>query len=138
MENTLASTASPFDLNLNGLTGALDKHQRLGSVLNLSRATSLTNLEINDLSAEPTIVAIAQGSPNPATARYPNSVMNGDFLLRGNSIATLVGDGLDEFTTWDFDLTRDPDFASLTSTTLLASAELTLTLKPTFGIDLGG
>lgn len=147
MDDILASTSSPFDLNVGagltgtdgyGLSGALENHQLLATPLSRSRATNLTNLEIQNLLAEPTIVAIAQGSPTPSTARYPNTVTNGDFLLRGNSIATLVGDGLDEFTTWDFDLTRDPDFTSLTSTTLLASAELTLTLKPTFGIDTDG
>jgi hypothetical protein len=143
----LTSTTSPFDLNTGaglignngyGFTGALDNHQLLHTTLSLSRAASLTNLEINNLLAEPTIVAIAQGNSTPPTARYPNTVTNGDFLLGGNSIATLVGDGLDEFTTWTFDLTRDADFTDLTDTTLLASAELTLTLKTIFGIETDG
>jgi subtilisin family serine protease len=147
METILTNTTSPFALDAGvgltgangyGLTGVLDNPQVFGTAINLSHATSLTDLEITNLLAEPTIVAIAQGNPTPATDQYPNPVTNGDFLLRGNSIATLVGDGLDEFTTWDFDLTRDPDFTSLTTTTLLASAELTLTLKPTFGVDTDG
>jgi len=147
MDNILASTSSPFNLNVGagltgtdgyGLSGALENRQLLATPLNRSRATNLTNLEIQNLLAEPTIVAIAQGNSNPPTARYPNTVTNGDFLLGGNSIATLVGDGLDEFTTWTFDLTRDADFTDLTDTSLLASAELTLTLKTNFGIETDG
>ncbi|MBF2025303.1 MAG: S8 family serine peptidase [Oscillatoriales cyanobacterium C42_A2020_001] len=147
MDDILASTSSPFDRNVGagltgtdgyGLSGALENRQLLATPLSRSRATNLTNLEIQNLLAEPTIVAIAQGNSTPPTARYPNTVTNGDFLLGGNAIATLVGDGLDEFTTWTFDLTHDPDFTDLTDTTLLASAELTLTLKTTFGIDTDG
>jgi hypothetical protein len=77
------------------------------------------------------VTASATGDLVPETAEYPNTVQNGDFTIAGNSIATHVGDGNDEYTTWDFDFTADPNFASFSaSSDPLASAFLTLTLTP--------
>ncbi len=100
----------------------------------LSHPFQQRDLQLYARAADSLITAIAQGSPTPSTTRYPNTVTNGDFLIQGNSIATLIGDGADESTTWTFDFTTDPDFTSLTHSTLLASAQLTLTLEPTNGL----
>lgn len=70
------------------------------------------------------------GSQQPGTATWPNTVTNGDFTITGNSIATLVGNGVDESTTWTFDLTTDPDYALFLPDLQLVSAMLTLELTP--------
>jgi hypothetical protein len=77
-----------------------------------------------------TITATASGSLRPRMASFPATVTNGDFTIAGNAIAALVGDGVDEQTTWTFDFTGDPDFSSFSTSLPLASAPLTLTLRP--------
>ena len=74
------------------------------------------------------ITATATGSLTLPTATFPEAVTNGDFLIRGNSIATTVGNIADEFTTWNFDFTPDPDFSTFSTVGGLKSALLTMTL----------
>ena len=74
-----------------------------------------------------TISATASGSLTPPTAIFPATVTNGDFTITGNAIASVVGDGNDETTTWTFDF---PDFPLFSTTLPLSSAPLTLTLTP--------
>lgn len=83
-----------------------------------------------------TIVADANGSTSLNTTYYPNSLTNGDFTIysiSGGPPANLIGDGLDEHTTWDFDFTSDASydqFISEATTSDLISAYLTLTITP--------
>ena len=143
MEDILTTTASPFDLSAGlgllgndgyRLPGALDNHQNFGTALSAPQAISIISSELEQLATNPAITAIATGSPTPSKVTAPDAVTNGDFLIQANqsgSLDPLVGDGWDESTSWTFDFTQDPDFSSLTDSTLLASAQLTLTLKPT-------
>src|SRR5215210_2737937 len=89
------------------------------------------------MNEEPTmntaISATASGSLSPQTADFPATVTNDDFLISPLPNCTpqtcpLTGDGIDETTTWTFDLTKHPDFASFSTTKPLVSALLTLTL----------
>jgi hypothetical protein len=75
-----------------------------------------------------TVTATATGSLSPPTASFPNTVTNGDFLIWSG--AGIIGDGIDEQTSWTFDFTTDPNFASFPASAPLASALLTLTLTP--------
>lgn len=77
-----------------------------------------------------TISATATGNPVPGRATYPDTVMNGDFLITGAATARTVGDGVDEFTTWSFDFTDDSSFSEFLMYDTLSSAFLTLTLRP--------
>src|SRR5215208_1491347 len=81
------------------------------------------------------ISATASGSISPQTASFPATVTNGDFLISPNPNCTpqtcpLTGDGFDDITTWTFDFTKDPGFASFSTSKPLASTLLTLTLTP--------
>jgi hypothetical protein len=88
-----------------------------------------------------TITDTAKGSTTPPTATFPATVTNGDFLIQANSPANaqqqIIGNGIDETTTWTFDLRTDPDLAGLgrlpgafPTVGPLTSAVLTLTLTP--------
>jgi hypothetical protein len=82
-----------------------------------------------------TVTDTATGSLRPRPAPFPDTVTNGDFLISPNPACTAVtcpttGDGVDEFISWKFDFTGDPDFASFSSSVPLTSARLTLTLTP--------
>ena len=77
-----------------------------------------------------TITATANGSLIPPTATFPSSVTNGDFVITGNAIATLIGDGANETTSWKFNFTGDPSFPFFSPSLPLTSAWLTLTLTP--------
>jgi len=77
-----------------------------------------------------TITATTNGSLTPPTATFPSSVTNGDFVIAGNAIATFVGDGVDETTSWKFNFAGDPNFPSFSTALPLISALLTLTLTP--------
>jgi len=55
-------------------------------------------------------------------------------MITGNHIATLVGNGIDEYTTWVFDFTSDTDYGAFSATDTLTSAWLTLTLTPKTGL----
>jgi hypothetical protein len=78
------------------------------------------------------IVACATGSATPKTATAPGSIVNGDFtisqsgIIDGNSV---VGDGINEVTTWTLDF-NPGGYASFDTALPLASALLTLTLTP--------
>jgi hypothetical protein len=81
--------------------------------------------------ATPIIISdTATGDADPPDTTYPSVSVSGDFTYAGNSIATQVGDGIDETVTWTFDFTGDPDYASFPSGGPLTSALLTLTLTP--------
>jgi hypothetical protein len=61
--------------------------------------------------------------------------VNGDFLIEPNPGCTgpatncgSTGDGINDQTTWTFDFTSDPDFASFLASGSLTSASLSLTL----------
>jgi hypothetical protein len=98
------------------------------------------NIEVKDPVAEAVtqitvspalvITATTTGSPSPPTATFPDTVTNGDFLIRGHSNRSNVGDGRNETTTWVFDFTLDPDFSSAPASAPIESALLTLTLEP--------
>jgi hypothetical protein len=81
-----------------------------------------------------TITAYAYGDENPATATYPDTITNGDFLISGNKTATLVGNGVDEYTSWTFDFTDDINYGSFDASEILTSAWLELTLTPKNGL----
>ncbi len=85
-----------------------------------------------DATVTPTgpVSADAAGSETPSTAVEPATVTNGDFVIAGLTASSVVGDGLDEQTSWSFDLTTDPDFASLPASGSLITANLVLTLTP--------
>jgi hypothetical protein len=104
----------------------------------LFTATLSTFLALSSVAPERTmavtITANVTGSSTPPTAVFPESVTNGDFLLNGNHISTLVGDGIDDVTTWNFDFTKDPNFRSFSLMESLTSAPLTLTLAPKDGL----
>lgn len=77
------------------------------------------------------ITATASGDSQPNTAEYPNAVQNGDFQIIANSeTVPLVGDGIDEYTLWNFDFSGDPDYGAFSLYDTLAAANLTLTLTP--------
>jgi hypothetical protein len=77
-----------------------------------------------------TISASASGSPDPGIAQYPETITNGDFLIKGSTKHPKIGDGSDETTLWTFDFTSDPFFDSFMTDELLTSAFLTITLTP--------
>jgi hypothetical protein len=77
------------------------------------------------------IIAQAVGSPSPTTAPVPTPVINGDFTIAQPTVVSgndVVGDGINEGTTWTLDF--NPGYASFDATTPLTSALLTLTLTP--------
>ena len=76
------------------------------------------------------IRATAYGSANPPQANFPSTVTNGDFKISGSNQAPLVGNGVDETTTWDFDFKGDPNFTFFSPSQPLLSAKLTLVLIP--------
>ena len=77
------------------------------------------------------ITATASGDSQPNTAEYPNAVQNGDFEIIANSeVVPLVGDGIDEYTIWNFDFSGATDDGALSLGDTLAVANLTLTLTP--------
>jgi hypothetical protein len=133
LHNSLQTSLYPSNLNTSGASPLLALPSS-NSLAVLNDPLQQSNPTFYSSASDSALTAIAQGSPTPSTTRYPNTVTNGDFLIQGNSIATLIGDGADESTTWAFDFTTDPDFPSLTNSTLLASAQLTLTLEPTNGL----
>jgi hypothetical protein len=79
------------------------------------------------------IIAQAKGSSSPTTSAVPFSVINGDFtiaqptMVDGNDV---VGDGINEVTTWTLDFAGRPGYASFVTHPPLTSALLTLTLTP--------
>ena len=75
------------------------------------------------------LTATATGSPTPPTSNS-QSVTNGDFLITQNTSVPIVGDGLDERTSWVFDFTTDPGFSTFLTTAPLRAARLILTLTP--------
>ncbi|MDY6785009.1 MAG: PEP-CTERM sorting domain-containing protein [Cyanobacteriota bacterium] len=77
-----------------------------------------------------TISATASGSPTPQITTDGTPVVNGDFLIKPNSptITPIVGDGVDESTTWTFDFTEDTNFPFFSTSGALRSAFLTLEL----------
>ena len=83
-----------------------------------------------------TITATASGSQTPATATRPETVINGDFEISGNNeLAPIVGDGLDEFTSWTFDFTQDSKVLAFQGAESITGAKLTLELKATGGVN---
>jgi hypothetical protein len=77
------------------------------------------------------ITATAQGDTNPPIING-QSLQNGDFLITPNVFTTL-GNGIDEFTNWDFDFNSDSNlqtFINAINGGPLTSAKLTLTLSP--------
>lgn len=82
--------------------------------------------------AEVTIFATAHGSPTPALGPNDQYLTNGDFLIWPNLLAPVTGDGIDEVTSWTFDFTNDPSFASFPQDGILTGALLTLTLTTPF------
>jgi Polyglycine hydrolase-like, structural repeat len=89
---------------------------------------SLVALGANEVRSETTIVASAEGSQSPVQASHPETVPNGDFTIEGTT--GVVGDGIDERTTWTFDFSSDADLALFDPARGLSSAMLTLTLTP--------
>ncbi|MEM1393269.1 MAG: PEP-CTERM sorting domain-containing protein [Cyanobacteria bacterium P01_H01_bin.150] len=81
------------------------------------------------------ITAVASGSElNQITG---TSLQNGDFTIKantGNPAITLLGDGVDETVTWDFDFSNDTNLNSFLSSNSLTSAVLSLTLSPQSGL----
>ena len=81
-----------------------------------------------------TITSTVECGDNPSRTIYPNTAINGDCTIGGNSIERLVGDGADEWTVWDFNFTEDVGFSSfldvVNSGRSLESALLTLTAIP--------
>lgn len=77
-----------------------------------------------------TITATASGDTRPETTFYPDKVYNGDFTIVGREMATHVGDGREERTSWTFDFTPDLQYRLLSEWLPLTSALLTLTLTP--------
>ncbi|MGK7929751.1 MAG: hypothetical protein AB4290_31665 [Spirulina sp.] len=82
----------------------------------------------------------AYGSANPEIKPFPNSVQNGDFLIRHNKsndptfrpgiYSRDIGNGANEATLWTFDFTDDPELADLSPSQTITSATLTLDLLP--------
>jgi hypothetical protein len=61
------------------------------------------------------------------------TLTNGDFLVTRSGYDIMVGNGVDEQTTWDFDFTGHPDFAQFSaeaSTTDIITAALSLEFFP--------
>lgn len=82
------------------------------------------------------ITATAQGDTNPAIING-QSLQNGDFSITPNFFTTL-GDGIDEFTNWNFDFNSDSNlqtFINAIGQGSLTSAKLTLTLSPRGGFS---
>ncbi len=75
-----------------------------------------------------TITAEANGSMQPNTTTFPNTVTNGDFTISSGGLFSPVGDGIDESTKWNFDFSSDPNFPFFSSSLPLVSANLTLVL----------
>lgn len=74
-------------------------------------------------------------SSQPTTVPVLQNLINGDFLIHANTQATLphvTGDGVDESTTWAFDFTSHPQYATFIADGGLAEARLTLTLNTAF------
>jgi hypothetical protein len=85
--------------------------------------------------APPSISAEAVGSSTPdqlEDASLEATITNGDFVIQRfpEGVNTTLGDGIDEQTTWNFDFSGDPDFATFPAADSLTSARLTLTLIP--------
>lgn len=75
-----------------------------------------------------TITAQANGSSQPPTTNFPNTLQNGDFTINGKLSSPVVGNGVDESTKWNFDFSNDPNFLFFSSSNALVSAKLTLFL----------
>ena len=73
------------------------------------------------------ITASVSGSVNPVTANYPTNVTNGGFTILGNASALVVGDGIDDTTTWNFDF-NGPSLASFIASAPINGATLKLTV----------
>jgi hypothetical protein len=78
------------------------------------------------------ITANVSGSENPGIVTG-TSLQNGDFTITPNVFNTL-GDGVDEFTSWNFDFSNDTNLNSFLSDGSLTSAVLSLTLSPRSGL----
>lgn len=103
----------------------------LGAFVALFLAASLTPTAAR---AVP-ITANASGSPTPGTTTWPSTLTNGDFTIGTDDgalggVAAIVGDGMNEWTTWTFDFSSDPNFSTFSLTQPLGNAVLTLTLTP--------
>ncbi|MGB3642293.1 MAG: hypothetical protein WBA39_32630 [Rivularia sp. (in: cyanobacteria)] len=81
------------------------------------------------------ITAVASGSE---LNRITGTILQyGDFTIKantGNPAITLLGDGVDETVTWDFDFSNDTNLNSFLSSNSLTSAVLSLTLSPQSGL----
>lgn len=75
------------------------------------------------------IKAVVQGSPNPSPDAT-RVLRNGDFMILTHRASGPVGDGHNEETSWIFDFRSDSSTPAFPTSAPLASAQLTLTLKP--------
>lgn len=80
-----------------------------------------------------TIVATASGSPSPPTSANPFA--NGDFFIAGPAGLGDFGDGVDENTTWSFDFSTDPQWATFPAGGVLSSAAFSVTLHTKGGVQ---
>lgn len=106
---------------------ALRKVLWMTCILTLVFAGSASALSVTDT---------ATGALIPNRTIYPGFVQNGDFTITGGGPgAPIVGDGIDEYTTWVFDFTADPGFGAFSASAMpLTSALLKLTLTPRSGL----
>lgn len=80
------------------------------------------------------ISATAIGNSAPPSVTRPEQLINGDFTITSFSdLAPIVGDGVDERTTWTLDFTQDSEIPSFHQTGEITSAFLTLELTPQLG-----
>lgn len=74
------------------------------------------------------ISAVVTGSANPLKVQWPESLINGDFVIGANcNEVPDVGDGVDEHTAWDFDFREDANWRKIFAIRELDSVLLNLT-----------
>lgn len=76
-----------------------------------------------------TISGSVSGSGSPVPDTYPNTVANGGFTIAASG-PSVVGDGIDDETTWTVDFTGHPGYGTFNTGIPLTLATLNLTLHP--------
>jgi hypothetical protein len=97
----------------------------------MSRFLGFVGLGIlaSGLAVAGTISGSVTGSGSPVTDNFPNVVVNGGFTIAATA-PSVVGDGIDDETTWTIDFNGHPNFGSFNTAIPLTLATLNLTLHP--------
>lgn len=97
----------------------------------MKRFLSFVGLGIlaSGLAVAGTISGSVTGSGSPVTVNFPDVVANGGFTIAATA-PSVVGDGIDDETTWTVDFTGHPNYAAFNTAVPLTVATLNLTLHP--------